>query len=237
MAMRVAAVAVVAGAVGLGGLALVSPAVAGTLAHPFVAASNAPGGGYGPGGGGGMGYGMRGNGQGAGMRGGGMGAGGMGAGGCAGLTITAERGTLTDAQRTALAGLAQEEKLAHDLYAAFAGKSEAVVFDHIAAAETQHLNALRTLMDRYGVTDPTKGVAAGTFSDPGVQATYDRLLKAGSASDKAAFEAGRTVEQADIDALTRALDGLSAPDAKQVYTFLKDASQRHLTAFGRWAGR
>jgi hypothetical protein len=33
------------------------------------------------------------------------------------------------------------------------------------------------------------------------------------------------------------LDRLSAPDAKQAYTHLVDASKRHLAAFDRWATR
>ncbi len=83
-------------------------------------------------------------------------------------------------------------------------------------------------MERYGVSDPTKDTAAGKFSDPAVQASYDQLLASGSGGEKAAFEAGKRVEQADLDDLGRALDGLSAPDAKQVYTHLADASKRHL---------
>lgn len=245
ISMRVAAVAVVAGAIGLGSLALMSPAVAHTLGAPLPAASASPGGGYGPGGGydhgRGMGAGM-GNGTGGGMmsgdrtRGHGMGAG-AGNGDCTELEITAAKGTLTEAQRTTLAQLAQEDKLAHDLYAAFADKYDAMVFDHIAASETAHLTALRTLMQRYGVSDPTKDVAAGKFSDPAVQTTYDQLLASGSGSEQAAFAAGKRVEQTDLDDLQRALTGLDAPDAKQVYTHLVDASKRHLAAFDRWATR
>ena len=59
---------------------------------------------------------------------------------------------------------------AGDLYVTFADKYAVPVFGHIAAAETQHLNTVRTLLARYGLTDPTADKAAGKFSDPAVQA-------------------------------------------------------------------
>lgn len=146
----------------------------------------------------------------------------------------AEQGTLTATQKATLAGMAEEEKLAHDLYTAFAARYDVRVFERIAAAETQHLTAVRTVLDRYDVTDPTAGKPAGEFTDPAVQANYDRLLKQGEDSLTGALKAGRTVETDDIAALTKALSGLTAPDTRQVYTNLLAASERHLTAFEHW---
>ncbi|MFJ9633957.1 DUF2202 domain-containing protein [Streptomyces sp. NPDC101175] len=152
---------------------------------------------------------------------------------CHGAAL-AEQGTLTAAQKATLASMADEEKLAHDLYTAFADRYDVRVFERIASAETQHLSAVRTLLDRYDVTDPTAGRSAGEFTDPGVQATYGRLLKQGEVSLSGALEAGRTVEADDIAALNKALSGLTAPDTRQVYTNLLAASERHLTAFEHW---
>jgi hypothetical protein len=222
---RRAVVLVAAGALGLGGLAVAAPALAGAgpFGNPTVAASN-PGSGWR----GGMGMGS------------GMGSGyGMGGrdGTCLGTATTAAQGTLTEQQKTTLAAMAQEEKLAHDLYTAFAAKYDAVIFDRIAAAETQHLTAVRTLLTRYGITDPTAGKPAGQFSDPTVQATYDTLLAQGNTNQQAALQTGVTVEQTDIADLTKALNGLTAPDVTQLYTHLKTASQHHLTAFQNWSTR
>ncbi|PWI14439.1 rubrerythrin family protein [Streptomyces sp. Act143] len=155
-------------------------------------------------------------------------------GSCTRYTALAAQGTLTATQRTTLAGMAEEEKLAHDLYTAFAARYDVRVFERIAAAETSHLTAVRTLLDRYDVTDPTAGKPAGEFTDPAVQATYDRLLKQGEDSLSGALKAGRTVETEDIAALTKALSGLTAPDTRQVYTNLLAASERHLAAFEHW---
>lgn len=212
MRVRTALIAIVAGgAVVLGALAAV-PALA------------APGNGPGSGPGGGMG-------------------GGPGApvatvpgrqGGDCPLGITVPSGTLTDEQRATLAYNAEEEKLAHDLYAEFANRYDAAVFDRIAGAESQHLDAIRTMLDRYGIADPTASKTAGQFTTPDVQATYDTLLAQGITSEQAALQVGVTVETNDIDQLRSALDGLAAPDVQRVYTRLLIASERHLTAFTNW---
>lgn len=156
--------------------------------------------------------------------------GGMGNG--AGLAGVAS-GTLTADQRADLAGMAEEELLAHDLYTAFAADNSAdPVFARIADAETRHLTQIRFLLDRYGLTDPSANHTTGTFTDPTLQATYDRLLADGSASSDAAYAAARTVESADLQALNAAATGLTAPDVELVYGHLQTATQRHLTAFG-----
>jgi hypothetical protein len=219
---RRTATLVAAGALGLGGLA--APALAG--AGPFgpgpsstaTADPSTPGMGHG--------YGM-GSGRGS----------GFGDGTCMGLGVTAQQGTLTEAQKTELASMSQEEKLARDLYVAFAARYDAAVFDHIAAAESRHLTLVRELLQRYGVNDPTANQPAGTFTGPAVQAIYDKLLAQGKQSLSAALAVGQQVERTDIADLKAALNGLTAPDVKQIYTNLLAASERHLTAFTRWSNR
>ena len=182
------------------------------IAGPALAAG--PGDGYGPGSGG------RSTSQNGGY--------GPGNGGC---LLDTPSGTLTAAQRSTLQANAQEEKLAHDLYTEFAARYDDPVFDRIAASETRHLEAFRTLLARYGITDPTAGQAAGSFSDPTVKATYDRLLAEGLTGEPAALGVGRTVETTDIADLRAAAEGLTAPDVQRVYQQLLNASQQHLAAF------
>ena len=234
-------VLVAAGAVGLGVVAVAVPAVAGVGPLGTASAATAspgPGNGSGNGNGNrnGMGMGM---GSGPGMAGRGVNADGSGAGmaqgGCLGVGDLAAQGTLTAEQQSTLAAMAQEEKLAHDLHAAFGDRYDAVIFDRIAGSETQHLTIVRVLLDRYGLADPTAGLVAGRFSDPAVQSTYDRLLAEGQADLAAALRVGQTVEQTDIDDLRAAQNGLTAPDVTQVYANLLQASQRHLTAFQNWS--
>jgi hypothetical protein len=183
----------------------------------------------------GMGYGMgRGNAQGAATgRGNGMQSGGMQGRGMAGAgTALAPSGTLTSSQKAALTTMADEEKLARDLYTVLATRyPNDVQFSRIVRAESMHLSAIRTLMTRYDVTDPTAGLPAGSFPNAATTSLYGSLL-ASATSDATALAAGVAVEKDDIAALNKAKAGVTAPDVLQVYTHLLTASQRHLTAFG-----
>ncbi len=228
---RLVVVLVAGGVLGVGVVAVAGPAIAGAgpFGHRVAAVSWSGPGGGGPGAGMGAGPGA-----GVGMR---AGAG-MDAGDCLSLPGTAASGTLSDPQRGALVGMARDEKLAGDLYRVFADRYPAVVvFGRVAAAEGQHLDAVRALLGRYGVTDPTAGRPAGVFSDATVQATYDRLLAQGRASQSAAIAVGQQVENLDIADLRTAQSGLTAPDVTQVYQRLLAASQRHLEVFTAWATR
>ena len=178
----------------------------------------------------GRGNGMGRNGRGAGMQ-------GRGAGMGAGIRMRSDltsvaSGTLTAAQKNTLAAMAEEEKLAHDLYVAFADKYGTRVFTRIPNAETQHLEEVRILLERYAVADPTVGQAVGVFSTTSAQQQYNKLLAQGTASVDAAYAAARTVETIDITDLKAATAGVTAPDVLQVYKNLLAGSQRHLVAFG-----
>ena len=179
----------------------------------------------------GPGYG-RGNGQGRNGQGAGMQSrdAGMGAGMGADLTGVPS-GTLTATQKTKLAAMAEEEKLAHDLYVVF-GDKYGTPFSRITNAETRHLAEVRIVLNRYAITDPTAGKAAGTFTTASTQQLYNKLLAQGTASVDGANTAARTVESTDITDLKAAATGVTAPDVTQVYKNLLAASQRHLVAFG-----
>lgn len=200
------------GAILIGGVAAAVPAFAGNGPGPGPAAAASPGAGY---------------------RAGVPGAG-------TGIRCDQTRwpaGTLTSGQKATLASIAEQEKLSRDLYAAFAARYHIPVFTRIATAETRHLDAVRAALAAYGVADPTAGKAAGTFANPEVQARYNHMLKQGTASQDAALRVGQAVEQADINALTNALKGLTAPRLENIYANLLDASRTHLAAFGNWLSR
>jgi len=179
----------------------------------------------------GPGYG-RGNGQGRNGQGAGMQRRGTGMGAGMGADLTnVPSGTLTATQKTRLAAMAEEEKLAHDLYVAF-GDKYGTPFSRITNAETRHLAEVRIVLKRYAITDPTAGKAAGTFTTASTQQLYKKLLAQGTASVDGANTAARTVESTDITDLKAAATGVTAPDVTQVYKNLLAASQRHLVAFG-----
>ena len=143
---------------------------------------------------------------------------------------------ITEATEQALLYMAEEEKLAHDLYVALGTQFDARQFDNIARAETRHLDSVRVLLDRYDLDDPTSHVA-GEFTDLTLQSLYDDLLASGSQSLADAAQAGISVETTDIADLTDAIAGTDAPDVVQVLSSLRDGSERHLAAFERLVDR
>ena len=146
------------------------------------------------------------------------------------------QGTLTDVQASSLAGLASEEKLALDLYTALGEQYRTPVWGNIAAAEATHLDAVRTLLARYGIADPTAGRSAGDFATLDTTSLYRSLLAQGAGSESAAWAAGVAVEQDDIATLDTAASGVTAPDVAAVEASLRSASEQHLAAFTRLLG-
>jgi hypothetical protein len=122
-------------------------------------------------------------------------------------------GELTDAQADELAVAAEREKLARDLYTAFADATGDLRFRHLAMGESHHLLALQTMLDVYEVTDPTAGNGPGEFADTEVAADYEAMLEEGSGSEDAALEVARELEQEFV---------------ARVYEHLAYASERHL---------
>jgi len=143
------------------------------------------------------------------------------------------QGTLTDDQREELADMAEEEKLAHDVYVELGRSSGDTRFVRIADAESRHLQELRALMERYGVEDPTEGLAEGSFASAEVTAQYKELLERGRVSAQEALAVGAAVERQDIEDLDAASGGVTAEDVLTVYGNLRDGSTRHLAAFTR----
>lgn len=151
-------------------------------------------------------------------------------GDCTGAHVSV--GTLTEDQLATLKAMAEEEKLAHDVYVALDAKFGGVVFERIAASEAKHLNAVRRLMVRYGVDDPTAGLSDGEFASDSVKQLYDELLAKATTLEEA-MAVGADIERMDIDDLKAAIADATQRDLKRVYSNLLRGSQRHLVAFTR----
>lgn len=142
-------------------------------------------------------------------------------------------GTVTElspAQARALARQAEMEKLSHDVYLGLADVGQDPRFTRIAQSENRHLSALRTLMDRHGVEDPTAGKSVGEFTSKDLARRYHDYLDRGTASPAAALEVAREVERHDMAGLEAAAKNLDAPDLERVFDHLADASRMHLEA-------
>ena len=127
--------------------------------------------------------------------------------------------------------MVQEEKMARDLYLEFADEYGARQFTNIARSEQKHMDAVRVLLDRYGIADPTAGDAIGEFDNAQIQALYDKLYAKGMESLAKAAKVGITVEKVDIADINDMLDDEPAADITAVLKNLKAGSYNHLGAF------
>ncbi len=144
-----------------------------------------------------------------------------------------EMGTLSDDDIAGLIYMANEEKLAHDVYRAFAEKHDVPTFARIADSEARHQVAVRTMLERYGIEDPTAELGAGVFSDAALQQLYAELMAQGEVDLQGALAAAVSIESTDIDDLQQRMAGLeeTAPDVHNMYSHLLTASGYHQAAF------
>lgn len=149
------------------------------------------------------------------------------------ITVTADGPSVpTGSLAATLAYNREEEKLAHDVYLALAAKyPETSIFTRIASSEERHFSAVGTLLDRYDVIDPAAGKAAGSFTDPQLQALYTSLVAQGSASLDAAYQVGLAIEKLDISDLQTAMAADLPADVDRVLSRLLAGSQQHQAAF------
>ena len=148
-----------------------------------------------------------------------------------------EMGILTDAQRSEVLFMANEEKLAGDVYLALAEIYDVPVFERIAWSENQHQTAVNNLMENYEIAGSPFGMEAGVFTNDAIKDLYDQLVAEGSESLEAAYGVGVQIEELDIADLKTAMVGLeaAAPDVFHVFSNLLRGSERHLTSFQRGA--
>ncbi|NMD24562.1 MAG: DUF2202 domain-containing protein [Actinobacteria bacterium] len=139
------------------------------------------------------------------------------------------KATLTADERAGLLRMREEEKLAHDVYVALDAKWNLQVFDNIAGAEQTHGDAVKLLLDRYGIADPAAGEAVGTFSNPELQTLYTSLVEQGSTSLVSALTVGATIE--DLDLADLQARPTTTPDIALGYSNLERGSRNHMRAF------
>ncbi len=132
-------------------------------------------------------------------------------------------------EAAALLYMREEEKLARDVYNALFTLWGQPTFSNIASSEQQHMDQIKLLMDRYGLTDPA--LDPGKFTDPTLQALYDQLIAQGSVSLTEALNVGALIEQTDIADLQARLAQTDNADIQLVYTNLMNGSYNHLAAF------
>jgi hypothetical protein len=125
----------------------------------------------------------------------------------------------------------EEEKLARDVYLSLYEIWGAEIFANISESEQQHMDALQTLITRYGLVDPVVDDTLGTFTNPDFGLLYDQFVTDGSESLETALGRGVYIEELDIADLEAALEETSTRSVRRVFENLLNGSYNHLSAF------
>ncbi len=125
----------------------------------------------------------------------------------------------------------EEEKLAHDVYVAMFALWGHRTFGNIVQSETEHTEAVLSMLTRYGIEDPAANKPAGLFEDPDLQAMYDALVTTGSASLVEGLKVGALIEETDIRDIEDKKVVTDEADILGVYDSLLCGSRNHLRAF------
>ncbi len=137
---------------------------------------------------------------------------------------------LSEDETAGILYMREEEKLARDVYAAMYDKWGFRIFENIAKSEQVHMDAVKALIEKYGLEDPAKD-GYGTFTNPELQKLYDELVRLGNKSEAEALKVGAMIEEIDILDLKERLSQTDNEDIKLVYENLMRGSENHLRAF------
>ncbi len=145
-----------------------------------------------------------------------------------------EKDELTKEEIDGLLLMREEEKLARDVYLALYEKWNLSTFYEIGqGSEAAHMDAIKMLLDRYGLEDPIGEDISGVFVNEELQKAYDELIEKGNKSIEDAILAGAYIEELDIYDLERLIKETDNDDIKIVYQNLLKGSRNHLRAFNR----
>lgn len=155
---------------------------------------------------------------------------GTGGGWGTGTGILPGTSELNAEESASLVYMVEEEKLAHDVYIALYSEWSLPVFQTISQSEQVHMNAVNTLIERYGLTNPTSS-QAGVFTNADLQKLYNDLTVRGSQSLSEALKVGAAIEEIDIRDLQTRIASIDNADILQVFNNLLNGSNNHLRAF------
>jgi len=140
-------------------------------------------------------------------------------------------GALSEVEVEGLLFMREEEKLARDVYLTLYDQWGIATFQNIADSEATHMEAVRTLIERYNLVDPAEDKGVGVFEDETLQGLYDQLVAQGSESLASALRVGAAIEEIDILDLQKYIEQTDKEEIQVVYENLTKGSRNHLRSF------
>ena len=137
---------------------------------------------------------------------------------------------LSVAEQDILLWMREEEKVARDVYQTLYKVWRQSIFKNIAASEQNHMDAILKKIQQFGLVDSVLS-GVGEFSNPTLQALYDRLVAEGGRSYIDALTVGAIIEDMDIGDLMAAIEETNNLGLQNTYQNLLEASKNHMRAF------
>lgn len=138
---------------------------------------------------------------------------------------------LSSTEKDGLIYMKLEEKLARDVYLTLGKTYNQKMFVNIPESEQRHMDAVKTLLDKYEIADPVTHNEIGSFTSADFKKLFEELVTKGQTSFNDAMLVGKEIEEMDIKDLTERIEQTDNPDIKSVYENLKRGSENHLRAF------
>jgi len=138
--------------------------------------------------------------------------------------------TLSKDEIADLLFLREEEKLARDVYLHSYNLYGLQIFKNISNSEQQHINSVIKLLVSYNLEDPASEVI-GKFNNSDLQSIYNNLIESSNISLLEALKVGNTIEDLDINDISKNEKRTSKPDLLNLYSLLKCGSRNHLRNF------
>jgi hypothetical protein len=139
--------------------------------------------------------------------------------------------TLTQGEIDTLKFMREEEKMARDVYLTMYEAWGIETFANIAESEQKHTDAVKNLLDRYGIEDPVKVDTIGVFVDQELADLYTTLVEQGMSSAEQALRVGALIEEVDMEDIVNAIAETDERMIQRVYGNLLAGSENHLRAF------
>jgi len=140
---------------------------------------------------------------------------------------------LSEAEKTDLTFMREEEKLARDTYLTLFALWNLPVLSNIASAEQTHMDALLTLLKNYNLPDPAASTGTGEFTNTDLQTLYKTLIAKGELSSLDALKVGGIIEEKDMHDIKEAIVRSQKEDIDATYENLLCGSRNHLRSFAK----
>ena len=110
---------------------------------------------------------------------------------------------------------------------------EAPIFGNISESEQRHMDAVRSLIEKYGLVDPVANDEVGEFTNTDFAEFYKKLVEDEEINYCDALQVGIDIEVLDIEDIENALndENVVARDVTRVFSNLLNGSYNHLNAF------